>query len=168
MFAARTIPWNVTAPAAGCSTPFNPDTWDEQMYAFENKLLMKVSSHCFMRIPLDMDTVIAGAMAKIEAVGAISSGHIMLSEDVSPWRTDHYIAVEKNVPGQVMVRLSGTFITKVFEGPYKEVPKWYRQLNDYVASFGQEAQRTYFSYTMCPNCISAYGKNYVIGFAQIA
>lgn len=107
------------------------------------------------------------AQAKIEEAGAESDEFIILSYEASPWHAEHYSAVSKNVPGLEMERLSGTFVAKVFEGPYKNASKWYRHLVNYVKSQGQQPLKTYFFYTTCPNCAKAYGKNYVIGFEQI-
>jgi hypothetical protein len=66
-----------------------------------------------------------------------------------------------------MVRLSGTYLTKVFEGPYKEMRNWYQELIDYAKSQGKTPVKTYFNYTMCPNCAKVYGHNYVVGFEQV-
>jgi hypothetical protein len=59
-------------------------------------------------------------------------------------------------------------MTKVFEGPFKDAGKWHSQLTNYVLSSGQKLKKSYFFYTVCPNCAKAYGKNYVVGFAKIA
>jgi len=66
-----------------------------------------------------------------------------------------------------MAKLSGKFLTKVFEGPYQNAGKWAVEMKDYVASKGKELKKLYFSYTTCPKCAKAYGKNYVVLFAQI-
>ncbi|MBM3208861.1 hypothetical protein FJZ40_01010 [Candidatus Shapirobacteria bacterium] len=65
-----------------------------------------------------------------------------------------------------MTKLSGTFLTKVFEGPYQNAGKWAQKMKEYVAEKGKELKKMYFSYTTCPNCAKAYGKNYVVVFAQ--
>jgi hypothetical protein len=71
------------------------------------------------------------------------------------------------VPGAQMVRISGTYLTKVFEGPYKNAPNWANQMKDYVASRAKEIKKMYFFYTTCPKCAEYYGKNYTVILAQI-
>jgi len=65
-----------------------------------------------------------------------------------------------------MVRLSGEFLTKVFEGPYKNAPSWQRELEAHVQRRAKELKTTYFFYTTCPKCAKHYGKNYVVGMAE--
>lgn len=151
----------------GCCPPFEPKDWDEKTFSFEDKLFMKVSTVSFLHIPINMNSVMRRAMAKIDAAGATNQEYLMLSDEDSPWKTDHYISVDKEVPEAEMVRLSGTYMAKVFEGPYKDAGKWHEQLIDYVVSKGATPLKTYFNYTMCPACSKFYGKNYVIGLEQI-
>lgn len=67
-----------------------------------------------------------------------------------------------------MQKMSGIFMTKVFEGPYKDAQKWYDRLVQYVENAGKKPLQMYFFYTTCPNCAKVYGKNYVVGFAKIS
>jgi hypothetical protein len=91
----------------------------------------------------------------------------MLIDEKSPWGSDIYIDVAKEVPGAKMGTISGTFLTKVFEGPYKDIGKWAQAMDNYVKSKNKTMSKLYFSYTTCPKCAKAYGKNYVVLFAQI-
>ena len=91
----------------------------------------------------------------------------MLSNDVSPWKAEHYIAVNREIPGRQTVRLSGIYLAKVFEGPFKDMGTWHKQLIEYVQSRGVKLVKIYFSYGTCPRCAKIYGKNYVVGFAQV-
>jgi hypothetical protein len=108
------------------------------------------------------------AMARRAEAGAKNAEeYIMLSDEVSPWRAEHYLSVDKDVTGADMVRLSGTYVAKVFDGSFSEMRKWYQQLIDFVKSRGLQPIHTYFSYTTCPKCAKVYGHNYVVGFEQI-
>jgi hypothetical protein len=40
-------------------------------------------------------------------------------------------------------------------------------MTEYVENKGRKLKKLYFSYTTCPRCAKAYGKNYVVLFAQI-
>jgi hypothetical protein len=58
-------------------------------------------------------------------------------------------------------------LTKVFEGPYKDMSKWMRDMNSFVALKGKTAKKTYVFYTTCPKCSKVYGKNYVVILAEL-
>ena len=58
-------------------------------------------------------------------------------------------------------------MAQVFEGPYKNIRHWVKQMTDYVRQQGKELKKLYFFYTTCPKCAKYYGKNYVVLLAQI-
>jgi hypothetical protein len=66
-----------------------------------------------------------------------------------------------------MTRVSGTFLTKTFEGPYSNTGKWVGEMKAYVKSEGKELKKLYFFYTTCPKCAKVYGKNYTVILATI-
>ncbi len=103
-----------------------------------------------------------------EQAHAKSSVQMMLVDEKSAWSEDLFIEVTKDVPGAEMTKLSGTFLTKVFEGPYKNAGTWANEMEEYVKNKGESLKKLFFSYTTCPNCAKAYGKNYVVLFAQVA
>lgn len=169
MYAVNRLPERNTAVSpTGCCPEFDPKAWDGQSFQFNNKLFMKVTTRSFLHVPFNMGSVMKKAMQAVDAAGARKGdGYIMLSDDVSPWKCHHYISIDKEVPGAEMVRLSGTYLAKVFEGPFKNAGAWYKQLVEYVGSRGAKLVKVYFSYTTCPRCAKIYGKNYVVGFAQV-
>jgi len=57
-----------------------------------------------------------------------------MAYDPSPWKSELYLAVAKEVPGAKNVALSGAFFTKVFDGPYNAVPKWIKEMDSQIAS----------------------------------
>jgi len=78
-----------------------------------------------------------------------------------------YISVTGEIPGAKMEKISGTFLTKVFEGPYKSMGKWTKEMENYVRTKGKELKKMYFYYTTCPKCAKFYGKNYVVIIAEV-
>ena len=121
----------------------------------------------FFHIPLNMGGKVVKNMKLIEEAGAKAPYQLMLTDEKSLWGSDIYIDVIKEVPGAQMATLSGTFLTKVFEGPYQNAGKWAKEMAEYVKNKDKELKKLYFSYTTCPKCAKAYGKNYVVLFAQI-
>jgi hypothetical protein len=91
-----------------------------------------------------------------------------MSRERSAWCAEHLFSVEHDVPGQEMVRLSGGFLTTVFDGPYKELPRWHERVVQHVKPRGKKTDNVYFFYTTCPRCAKTYGNNCVIAVAQVA
>ena len=153
----------------GCCPRFKPEGWDEQELHFEKKPFIKAKTRSLFHIPINMGHVFSQTFQALEDDDAMDVHQfIVLSVDTSPWRSEHYFAVTKEVPGEEMVFLSGDFITKVFEGPYKDAPKWYKEMEQHVEHLGKKAEKIYFFYTTCPKYAKYYGKNYVVGIARAA
>ena len=108
----------------GCCPRFNPEPWDEKEITFKDRLFVKDRVRSILHIPVNFGSVMVRNMNRIQAAGALSPEPLMLSDENSLWGADIYIAVTKDVPEAQMVRISGTFLTRVFEGSYKDVHKW--------------------------------------------
>ena len=80
---------------------------------------------------------------------------------------EHFFAVDKDVEGEEMTTLSGDFITRVFEGPYRNVKNLAHDLEVAATAMGKTAKRVFFYYTTCPKCAKAYGENYIVGVAEV-
>lgn len=154
-------------PETGCCPRFNPAPWQGKLVKWKNKRFVQDSVRCLFHIPLGMNQVMAKNMALLGKAGAKNPESIMLMEDTSLFSSDIYIAVDRGVPGAQMATISGTFLSRVFEGPYKDAGKWAKEMQDYVKGKGKTLEKLYFSYTTCPACAKAYGKNYVVLFAKI-
>jgi hypothetical protein len=151
----------------GCCLRFDPQPWDEKEITWQDKLFLKDHVRSFLHIPLNLGKVIVRNIEKIVAADALPPQPLMLSDENSLWGSDIYIFVAKEVPDADMQRISGTFLTKVFEGPYSHARKWCQQMQAYVKSKGKTAKKTYYFYTTCPRCAKHYGKNYVVLVAQV-
>jgi hypothetical protein len=158
---------NQTIKSTGCCEPFNPEPWQDTEILWKDKIFVKDHVTSFLHIPLNMGKRIIKNMELIEKVNAEAPQQLMLTDEKSLWGADIYIDVSRDVPGAQMTALSGTFLTKVFEGPYQNVGKWAQEMEEYVENKGRKLKKLYFSYTTCPRCAKAYGKNYVVLFAQI-
>jgi hypothetical protein len=153
--------------STGCCEPFNPEPWRDKEIVWEDKIFVKDRVASFLHIPMNMGKVITKNMELIERAGAKASHQLMLTDENSPWGSDIYIDVAKEVSGARMATISGTFLTKVFEGPYQKAGQWAKEMQEYVKDKGRNLKKMYFSYTTCPACAKAYGKNYVVIFAQV-
>jgi hypothetical protein len=158
---------NQTIKPTGCCEPFNPEPWQEKEIAWNNKLFAKDHITSFFHIPLNFGGKVVKNMELIEKANAKSPHQLILTDEKSLWGADIYIDVAREVPGAQMATLSGTFLTKVFEGPYQSAGKWAEEMKEYVKIKNKEIKKLYFSYTACPKCAKEYGKNYVVLFAQV-
>jgi hypothetical protein len=151
----------------GCCPPFDPAPWQDQEVEWHEKPFLRDHVTCLFHVPLNMGRRVLADTALIEAAHAQVDRPLMLSDEKSPWGADIYIEVKGAVPGATMDPLSGTFLTKVFEGPFREAGNWAEQMKAYVAGRGRTLEKLYFGYTTCPRCAKAYGKNYVVAFARV-
>lgn len=156
-----------TVKPTGCCDPFDSEPWQDKEITWQNKIFVKDHVASFLHIPLNMGKKMIKNMELIEKANAKASQQLMLTDEKSLWGVDIYIEVSRDVPGTQMATLSGTFLTKVFEGPYQNAGKWAIEMKEYVKGKNKELKKLYFSYTTCPACAKAYGKNYVVLFAQI-
>ena len=96
----------------------------------------------FLHIPLNFGAVMKRSMATIEAAGAAPDEMVVLSDENSLWGADVYIAISKDIPGARTTTLSGTFLTKVFEGPYRNMRNWIEEMKSFVKGKGKALPET--------------------------
>jgi predicted nucleic-acid-binding Zn-ribbon protein len=156
---------------ATCCPKFNPKPWDEKNIKWEGKHFIQDEVKQFMHMPLpgQMDKVIKRMdKAAREAGAAVPvEDFLLLAYDPSPWKSEMYMAVTKEVPDAKNVRLTGNYISKVFDGDYNEVPIWIKEFEQYLGNLGEKAKKYYFYYTICPKCAKKYGHNYVVAIAEV-
>ncbi len=150
-----------------CCPRFEPDPWDDKVITWEKKPFLRDRVRSFLHIPLNFGAVMRRSMATIEAAGACADEVIVLSDENSLWGADVYIAISKDIPEARTTTLSGTFLAKVFEGPYRNIRNWTTEMMSFVKSKGKATQKLYFFYTTCPKCAKKYGKNYVVILARL-
>ncbi len=154
------------ATETGCCPRFDPEAWDDKEVTWQNKPFVRDRVRCFFHIPLNFGSVMRRNMEAIEAAGARDPQNLLLSDLNSLWGADVYIAVSKEVPGTRGERISGTFLTMVFEGPYSRAGKWAGEMAALLKEQGRPLKKLYFWYTTCPKCAKVYGKNYVVLVAE--
>ena len=164
----HTVPhYDDSVNETGCCPRFNPEGWDEQELHFKDKHFLRAETRSAMHIPLNMGSVFGRVNEHVEDTGGWDSDNmIVLSRDLSAFKAEHLFSLDRDVPGEDAVTLSGDFVTKVFEGPYREAKDWYTEMEQLVREKGGTPGRIYFFYTTCPKCAKHYGKNYVVGVAE--
>jgi hypothetical protein len=150
-----------------CCPQFHPEPWDETEFTWDNRRFVKDRVTSFLHIPLNFGAVMQRNVGPIHAASAFPDTAVVLSDENSLWGADVYIEVTKDIEGANMATISGTFLSKVFEGPYRNMRQWIEEMKAFVQSKGKELHKLYFFYTTCPKCAKKYGKNYVAILAQI-
>ena len=151
----------------GCCSRFNPRPWMDQRIVWMNKLFIKYTVRSLFHIPWNLKKVLSEKNEIIQFVGATTPQPIILSYEKAYLTSEIYVAVSREIPGEEMVKLSGTFLTKVYEGSSKNMGNWIKDMKKYVKSKNEDIERLYFFFTTCPDCAKIYGNNYVVFLAKI-
>ncbi len=77
------------------------------------------------------------------------------------------MSVTKQVPKANNTTISGKFEAKVFDGEFKDAPKFMKEMDSYLEKKGKEAKDYYVHYAYCPKCSKKFGHNYQIFFAEV-
>ena len=159
---------NMDARETGCCPRFDPEGWDGRRLIFDNQQFLRATTRSLLHVPLNMGAVFARVQKHIEDAGAQDPDrYLVLSRDLSGSEGEHLFLVTKDVPGEEMIRLSGEFLARVFEGPYRHAKNWEHDMEVAAEAAGRTAKRVFMFYTTCPRCAKAYGKNYVVGLVEI-
>jgi len=155
-----------------CCPKFNPERWDKKTFNWENKLFVKEDLPVFFHIP--SSKAIGQKIPKMINLATNANKldedkeeTLMLFHDFSAFKSEILISVTGNVPEANNVSLSGTFMSRVYEGEFKAVPKFIKEMNKYLEENGKKAETYYIHYAYCPNCAKKFGNNYMILFAKI-
>jgi hypothetical protein len=158
----------MTVEPTGCCPPFDPAPYEDAEIHWEGKRFVKDHVTSLLHVPLDMGRKVTRNMDRIRAAHAEPAEQLMLSDDRSAFGSDLYIAVDADVPGADMATMSGSFRTRVYDGPFKDAGKWMEDMKRWLAARGETAEQIFFGYTTCPACARAYGHNYVVLYAKVA
>jgi hypothetical protein len=112
----------------------------------------------FFRLPLNFGAVMTRGHAAIEQAKAYAPEPLWLVDEVSPWGSDIYLATDRPVPNMQTEYLSGTFMTKVFTGPYRNIGTWIIQTKPTSGNTGKKWKSSTFSTPPAPNTPSTLAR----------
>jgi hypothetical protein len=145
-----------------CCPEFDPKLWDGKDIEWNGKFFVKDTVISAFHVPLNFGAVIKKNSKKINAANAATKNSVVVVDELSPFHSHVYIEVTKPVVGCHDVKLTGNFLSKVFEGPYSKMKKNISDMNVYTKSMKKEIKKNYFFYPTCPKCSKKYGKNYTV------
>lgn len=150
-----------------CCPRFDPAPWEEAINVWEAKKFIKASVRTIFYMPLNFGSVIRKLDAQLRKAGKNLSDNVCLSDHTSQWNMDIYVSVDEDIAGLKTVELSGTFLSKVYEGSFKETRSWCSNFEAFAKNKGYKTIRMFMWYTTCPKCAKKYRKNYVVIIAQV-
>ncbi len=156
-----------------CCPRFDPKPWDEKTHEWSEKPFLTATMPVLFHMPFPwlINKTLTRLWETAQKYGIASEmkDFLLLAHDPSPWKSRYYLAVAGTHPDleKDIVRLSGTFVSKVFDGPYNAVPKCMRETEEWLRKAGKTPKEHYFYFTTCPKCARIYGHNYMVDFARI-
>jgi len=75
--------------------------------------------------------------------------------------------VDKEVQGAKNITLSGKYLSKVYEGDFRDTKKWCDDFETWVKEKNSKVKKWYMWYTTCPKCAKKYGNNYVVIIGEV-
>lgn len=155
-----------------CCPKFNPKKWDRKTFVWKNKNFIVETIPTFFHIPFPpmINNRITKMMHLAEEAKKISSKReevLVLFRDPSGFKSEIYVSVTGKVPKANNTQISGKFIARAYAGGYSAVPKFMKDINQYLAKKGLKAQTYYTHYAYCPKCAKKFGDNYMTIFAKV-
>lgn len=155
-----------------CCPKFNPKRWNGKTFLWKNKLFIKETIPTLFHIPFP--PMIGKRITKMwnlanEAKKEVTNKEevLILFHDPSAFKSEIYLSVTGEIENANNSKISGTFISRVFSGPYNSIPKFIKQMNEYLSKRRKTAKDYYVHYAYCPKCAKKYGNNYMILFAKV-
>ncbi len=154
-----------------CCPRFDPQPWEKITHQWTDKLFIldTVPQIFHMPFPPMYRKVLTRMWDKAKRLGIAPDikDFLLLAYDPSPWKSELYMAVTKDHPEAGTVRLSGTYVSRVFDGPYSGVPGFMKEMEKYLGSIDRISKKWYFYFTTCPQCAKKYGHNYIVALCEV-
>jgi len=150
-----------------CCPEFHPELWDDKIFEWHDKKFIKDTVFTFFFMPINFGSVMKRLDERVRNANASIPDWLCLSDHISKWKMDVYLAVDKEIPGAKNITLSGKYFSKVYEGPFKDTGKWCKDYENEAKAKGFTVKKWFMWYTTCPKCAKKYGKNYVAIMAQV-
>ncbi|MFH1704847.1 MAG: hydrolase [Patescibacteria group bacterium] len=152
---------HMTNQSQECCPKFDPAPWDNKEFAWTNKRFIKGRVFTLFYMPMNFGSVMKKLNEKVQKAGATIQDGMWLSDHASKWSMDLYLAVDKEIREAENISISGKFLSKVYEGDFKNTGIWMKDFESFAKNRGMAIKKMYMWYTTCPKCAKKFGKNYV-------
>ena len=155
-----------------CCPVFHPERWEGKTLEWNKKPFIKASVPILFHIPLPpmIGTKVTKMVKLAEDAQKLNEDRqqtLLLFHDPSAFKSDMYLSVTGPVPKASNTTLSGTFETRVFDAPFKAIPKLIKSIEDELSLEGKMAKDYYVHYAYCPKCAKEQGHNYMVFFIEM-
>ncbi|WP_422080970.1 hydrolase [Ulvibacterium sp.] len=155
-----------------CCPTFDSEKWDGKTFKWDHKKFIKASVPTLFHIPLPpmigkKITKMVKLAEEAQKLAKDEEDILLLFMDPNAFKSDIFLSVTGTVPNTKNTTLSGTFVSKVFDGPFNSVPKFMKQMDSYLDTSGEKAKNYYVHYAYCPKCAKEKGHNYMVLFAEV-
>jgi hypothetical protein len=150
-----------------CCPEFHPELWDDKVFDWQDKKFIKDTVFTFFFMPINFGSVMKRLDERVSKADASIPDFLCLSDHISKWKMDVYLAVDKEIAGAKNITFSGKYFSKVYEGPFKDTGKWCKDFEAESKTKGLNIKKWFMWYTTCPKCAKKYGKNYVAIIAEV-
>lgn len=154
-----------------CCPVFDATKWNEQTFTWENKQFIRGTMPQILHF--SFPGLARRTMKKLWKQAADANAQpdredfLILTHDLSAFKGEIFMPVTHPVPGADNVRFSGTYFTKVFNGPFTLVPHYENQMDIILSHRHMLAKRYFFHSTVCPLCDRKLAVNSIVAFAEI-
>ena len=128
---------------------FDRESWDDVEFVWNNKPFIKVAVPEILRFPLvdSIDTVNQSLLRKAYTLNVIPNDDqaLLLRHPVSPWKEEVLLAVNQPIEDKSLVRITGTFRSKVYEGKSSRLRSFIRQMEAHLATRDERALGYYIN-----------------------
>jgi hypothetical protein len=154
-----------------CCPVFDAARWNDKTFIWENKQFIRGTMPQLLHF--SFPGLKRRTLKKLwkQAVDAAAEpdrdDFLMLTHDSSPWKGEIYLPVTQSVPGADNVMFSGTYFTKVFEGPFTLIPQFEKQMDIILSHRNILAKKYFYHSSACPLCGRKHSPGSIVAFAEI-
>ena len=155
-----------------CCPKFNSKKWEGKTFNWKNKPFLKETISTLFHIPFPpMIGIKITKMWKIaneaKKVSKKKDEVLILFRDPSAFKSEICLSVTGKIPNAKNTAISGKFVSKVFNGNYNDIPKFIKQMDEYLQKESKVAKDYYVHYAYCPKSAKKYGNNAILLLAKV-
>jgi len=156
-----------TCDTACCCPRLRPKDFDRRAFEWKDKPFYQTKYRSFFHIPLTYNSAVKNAIALLKGKKLAADPMLVLSGEETMFYSTLLVEMNKDDRRLPVRRLSGRYVSMIFQGKYSDTSKWIRTIVDYCNTEGRPAKELYFFYATCPKCAEYYGSAQVVIFAKV-